>query len=200
MTVLILGAVFLAALLNSLTPGPSIFLVVARTSAAGLTAGIVVTAGVVSAQMIYLAVAGLVIAFTIPVSDQLLSGVRLGGAALLVHMAWRLLAATPDTAEVPKVAQGDYFHGVLVGFANPFNLVFMFGVLPQVVPAHGLSLVDGAWIASTVLVASAVPKIAMVAVTCCIGRTAVMTPWVTRGAAVAFLAYAAMAVVNSVGA
>lgn len=197
----ILGAVFSAAVLNSLAPGPSIFLVLARTSTAGLIPGLVVTAGVLSAQMSYLAIAGAVLAYAIPLSEHLFTALRLGGAVLLTYIAWTLLAKPRDDPRLPPASrvQSDFFKGVMVGLANPFNLVFMFGVLPQVIPAAGLSPLDAAWIAVTVLVALAVPKIVLVFLASRLRRSAgLTTPWVSRAAALALLAYAAMAVAQSV--
>jgi threonine/homoserine/homoserine lactone efflux protein len=198
---LILGAVFSAAVLNSLAPGPSMFLVLARASTAGLTAGFFAMAGVLSAQLFYLAVAGAVLIYAIPMSEPILTGLRLFGAVLLVYMAWCLIAKPCGDPEGPQadVVLHDYVHGVIVGVANPFNLVFMFGLLPQVVPAQGLAILDVVWISVTVLGASALPKIGLVVIASRIRRsTGITTPWVSRAAGLVLLAYAAMAVVGSV--
>lgn len=199
----ILGAVFSAAILNSLAPGPSMFLVLARASTAGLTAGLVASAGVVSAQMIYLMVAGAVLILAIPLSEGLFIGLRLVGAVLLVYMAWRLLADARGDPSVPapRVKRGDFFHGVLVGLANPFNMIFMFAVLPQVLPAAGLTMTDGALVAMAVFLASALPKIILVIVADGLGRTNWLPRfWLNQAAAFALLTYAAIAVVNSIAA
>ncbi|NJS38230.1 MAG: LysE family transporter [Rhodobacteraceae bacterium] len=199
----ILGAVFSAAILNNLAPGPSMFLVLARASKAGLTAGLVASAGVVLAQMIYLMVAGAVLILAIPLSESLFSGLRLFGAVLLVYMAWRLLAdARGDpSGPAPRAERGDFFHGVLVGLANPFNMIFMFAVLPQVLPAVGLTMTDGALVAVAIFLASALPKIILVIVADGLGRTNWLPRfWLNMAAAFALLTYAVMAVVNSIAA
>lgn len=203
MNSLILAAVFSAALLNSLAPGPSTFLVLARASTAGLVAGFAVTAGVVSAQMIHLAVAGLILVLALPLSDHALTGLQLGGAALLIYMAWRLLGESRDdpTLSSDQVVRSDYRHGAMVGLANPFNLIFMFGLLPQMLPAADLSSLDAVWITLIVLFASVVPKVVLVLIASSFSKAnRLAAPWISRAAGLGFLAYAAVAVAKAVSA
>jgi threonine/homoserine/homoserine lactone efflux protein len=198
-TSLILTALFSAAILNSLIPGPGMVLLVARAGSGGVMPGLLVTAGLVSAQAIHLGVAGAILAFAIPLSDDLFVGLRLGGAALLVWMAWRTLMREPKARTSAAERCGDYIDGILVGLCNPFNLVFMFGLLPQVLPATEISAPEVVWIGMTVLSASLLPKLVIVGVVNRIaGPTGVTAPWISRAAAVALLAYAAMAVAGSV--
>ncbi|GAA2334056.1 LysE family translocator [Streptomyces violaceusniger] len=130
-------------LLVIVIPGPSVLFVVGRALAYGRrTALETVLGNVVGSYLLVIAVAwGL--GALVESSAAVFTGVKLAGAAYLVHLgvqAFRhrrdMRVTDPDTEAPARARRGDLrtiLDGIFVGVTNPKGIVFFAAVLPQFV-------------------------------------------------------------------
>lgn len=206
MTQFTFAALLVSSLLNSLAPGPCMLLVVARATVAGLNAGFAVIAGVLTAITAYMILAWLMLAFAVRLPDAGYLGIRAVGVGLLVYLSWQMVAASTErpAGHSPTGANfgRDYLGGLLVGFSSPFNLIYMFGILPQIIPPTGVQLHEGALIFLTVLLGTALPKsIATIAAARLghvrdVDRARVTGRWVNRMSALVMITFAGLGAIQ----
>ncbi len=135
--------VMAATALNSAMPGPCMILIAARTAQGGGRSGLFASLGIAVAQLLYALVALALLTLALNLPEAVQTAIRLGGALVLLVLAMRMLApARPaeNKASGGLQAHGDMAMGIAVGLSSPFNLVFMFSVLPQFV--SGATLLD----------------------------------------------------------
>lgn len=206
MTQFTLAALFVSSLLNSLAPGPCILMVATRAMIAGAAAGFAVVAGVLTAISVYMAMAWAMLTFAVNLPDIFHLGIRVVGIGLLMYLSLRMFAQNPTgtTGQTPvRVLNGqDYRAGLLVGFSSPFNLIYMFGVLPQIVPASGVSFAEGGLIFGAVIVGTALPKFILTIAAARLGhfrdadRAGVTGRWVSRVSALVMVTFAGIGAVQ----
>ena len=151
------AAFFVFALVAAITPGPSNVLLTATGAAVGVTRGLGVLFGVSAgmASMMFLAAVGLGGA----VADHagIMAGIRYGGAALLLWLAWKIASAGPGGRQAPAARVG-YFDAAALQWVNPKSwLVSTGAVATYLDPAPGGALLQGACLA-LVFVAAALPS------------------------------------------
>jgi threonine/homoserine/homoserine lactone efflux protein len=136
-------AVFLAAaLVLSLTPGPAVLFIIARSVHYGRGTGIASAIGVGIGSLLQVCLAALGVSALLLASATAYTLLKWLGAAYLVYLGTRALLdrrpqCVPDTEPPPvgrfKVLQA----GVLVNLLNPKTALFFLSFLPQfVVPGH----------------------------------------------------------------
>jgi len=157
---LALAALFIASMINAAIPGPCILLTIGRSARNGLSSGLRVSAGIIFGDLVLVTVAILTLLGLLTVSLAALTAMKWIGVATLVWLAAGMIRPRPQ-ATVELSAQrladvGDLVSGAMVGLSSPFNLVFVLALLPQFVPATGLSadtalLLGGAFLAGALL-------------------------------------------------
>jgi threonine/homoserine/homoserine lactone efflux protein len=139
-TTLLLFAV--ATFLLTVSPGPGVLYVTARSIAQGRLAGFVSAFGIESGEVIWLVATATGVAALLEASEQALGFLRFAGAAYLIYLGvqrWREVdhIETPTRAILPKL----YAQGVVTQVVNPKVAVFFVAFLPQFLdPSRPLAL------------------------------------------------------------
>lgn len=118
------------------TPGQDTALTVRNTLASGRQAGIRTAAGVVCGQAVWVLAASVGVAALLVASEPAFIALKLAGAAYLVYLGCRsLAAAVRGHREVAgaggRVGGGELRQGLLSNLANPKMAVFFSSLLPQ---------------------------------------------------------------------
>lgn len=146
MTLDALWALFAASLLHSLLPGPAMLLTATRAAQSGPLQGCLSMAGILCARVLVGAAALAVLAGILSLPPGSLALLKLLSAAILLLIALRLCQARPVCATRQTGAAGawqSYLEALLMGLANPLNLVFCLALLPQVLPLRHLTPAGG---------------------------------------------------------
>jgi len=128
------AALFLAALVLAVTPGPGIAYVVARTAAGGRAEGLASCAGTGLGGMLHVGAAALGLSLLLAQSAAAFSVIKYVGAAYLVYLGIRLLVSRPAHARTRSVASGArraLLEGILVEALNVKTALFFLAFLPQ---------------------------------------------------------------------
>lgn len=141
-------AVFAAAYLAVLlVPGPNALALVARVLVRGTGGSAAFIAGVVTASLIWFAVAVAGLATLAAAFSGVFLLIRYAGAAWLGWLAWKLWHAPPrrlDAADAPgATAEGTrrlFLAGLAMNLGNPKAAVFFLALLPAVVELQALTL------------------------------------------------------------
>jgi threonine/homoserine/homoserine lactone efflux protein len=95
-----------------------------------------------SAQVLYAVVALVLLTLALTISETVQTIIRFAGAGILLALALRMLLQTVPSMSPQDAAQAhpasDGLLGLGVGLSSPFNLVFMFSILPQFVSPEAL--------------------------------------------------------------
>ena len=118
------------------TPGQDTALTVRNTLTGGRRAGIRTAAGVVCGQAVWAAAASIGVAALLVASEPAFVALRLAGAAYLIYLGCRALAAAMRRHDDivrgrPAVAGREWRQGLLSNLANPKMAVFFSSLLPQ---------------------------------------------------------------------
>jgi threonine/homoserine/homoserine lactone efflux protein len=199
MDVSALLAVIIGTAVNSAMPGPCMILIAARTAQSGSAAGLRTSLGIAAAQLLYAVVALVLLSLALTISDSVESIIRFAGAGILVALALQML-----TQKIPSHARQEASHarpasdillGLGVGLSSPFNLVFMFSILPQFVSRDALVDPTIAILLPAILMATMGPMIGTIWVASgarLLGQW--FTPVLVRGGAFVLLALACMSI------
>ena len=122
----------LATFLLTVTPGPGVLYVTARSLSQGRRAGFASMFGIESGEVVWLAAAATGVAAVLSVSTQALDVLRFAGAAYLIYLGvqrWRELdrPATPAPARLGRI----FAQGFVTQLVNPKVAVFFIAFLPQ---------------------------------------------------------------------
>jgi threonine/homoserine/homoserine lactone efflux protein len=127
-------AVFLAASAALIvTPGPAVLYVVARGASQGRRAGIVSMLGIGLGNAVHALAATLGLAAVLSSSPRAFAAVRYAGAAYLVWLGLRKLAAPEPEGEAkaPDPGARVFRDAVVVAVTNPKTALFFLAFLPQ---------------------------------------------------------------------
>ena len=195
-----------ASLALTLTPGPAVLFIVARTVAHGRAAGLASVLGVALGNLGNAVGAALGLALLFAVSSTAFTVVKFAGAAYLVWMGlkmWREAGRKVDTGGMPAVTAQRlplvFRDGFVVALLNPKTALFFAAFLPQFLtqPEHAMaqSLLLGALFAALaaatdvlyVLLAAAVaPRLHGAAGARQLGQRAAGTAFIGLGVLTAF--------------
>lgn len=124
-----IGMFFLA-----LSPGPGLATILSRALASGPRAGLAVTAGLVIADFLFIAVAMAGLTAIAETFGPLFQAVKYGGALYLMWLGWRAFRGkVAPIAVAPRGGQGpfkDIGLGFLVTLGNPKAILFYGALLP----------------------------------------------------------------------
>lgn len=122
----------LATFLLTISPGPGVLYVGARTLAQGRAAGFASMLGIEAGEVVWLAAAATGVAALLSASTAALDLLRWGGAAYLVYLGvqrWRRAEKPPA---VERAALGRVFaQGTITQLLNPKVSIFFVAFLPQ---------------------------------------------------------------------
>lgn len=156
-----LAAMFIAVAINAIIPGPIIVVTCTRAIRCGAWAGLCIVFGVLFADLIWLAIAWYVLTFALALSQEIFQAMKVFGTVLVLGMAFQSLYSSIPTEKpllVSSHSNGRHFAtGLALGLACPFSMVFMLGVLPQLIPITEITMLSGAVVAVTMTAATAVP-------------------------------------------
>lgn len=197
---IVLFALFAAAALNAVVPGPGMVLAVSRSAAAGSSAGLWITLGMLLATLILMFVTWAVLFGVFSLSVVLFDYLELAGLALLAAIAVLLLRAGPVPLTIaPPLAQpsgrralGDLAGGLATGLSSPVHLLFLLAMLPQFVDIGRIETADVVLVTLGILLITAVPMVGVSFLAAGAGR---LLPryhrWISRVGGLAILGFAA---------
>ncbi len=140
MDMITLSAIVLASAINAAMPGPCIALTIGRSARDGAPAGMLVTTGVVAANLVLTSVALSVMLGVLAISQSAFIAMKWIGVTALIVLALRILAdrggREPGSSVMDAHWLGDLGAGLTVGLSSPFNLIFLLALLPQLAPAQ----------------------------------------------------------------
>lgn len=122
----------LATFLLTVSPGPGVLYVVARSLSQGRTAGFASMFGIESGEVVWLAATATGLAALLATSVSALTFLRFAGAAYLIYLGvqrWRSaeVFAAPAPARIATI----FAQGVITQILNPKVAVFFIAFLPQ---------------------------------------------------------------------
>lgn len=157
-------SVMSATAINSAMPGPCMVLIATRAALYGRQAGLRVSLGVAAAQLTYVFVALGMLALAWAISETAHAAMRVVGATVLVALGvqmFRQAALTGDAQRMPSRRPGsDFLVGLCIGLSSPFNLIFMFAILPQFVSPQSLLRPDLGILIVGIFIATMGPMVA----------------------------------------
>jgi homoserine/homoserine lactone efflux protein len=140
MSLELFAAYLVACFVIVIVPGPTVTLIVANSLRYGPQAGLLNVAGTQLGIAIVIAIVGIGLTSAIEALGHWFEWLRLLGAAYLVWLGWRMIAAS-DGLEVqsgPAPARSGFFtQGLLVAVSNPKTLLFFGAFFPQFIDARG---------------------------------------------------------------
>ena len=135
--------VAVASLALTLTPGPAVFYIVARSVEGGCPAGLVSALGVAAGGLFHILFAAVGLSAILASSAAAFSAVKWLGAAYLIWLGLsRLVGSDPHAGETAALETRSlarvFWQGVIVDVLNPKVALFFLAFLPQFVePAAG---------------------------------------------------------------
>lgn len=136
-----------ASLALTLTPGPAVVYIVARTVAQGRTYGVVSVLGVALGNFANAVGAALGLAALFAVSAAAFTVVKWAGAAYLVYLGIQMWCQPPLRSGQPQLASAKplrqvFRDGFVVAMLNPKTTLFFAAFLPQFLDSHAIPLVQ----------------------------------------------------------
>jgi threonine/homoserine/homoserine lactone efflux protein len=116
----------------TVSPGPGVLYVVARSVSQGRSAGFASMFGIEAGEVVWIAAAATGVAALLAASESALAVLRYAGAAYLIYLGvqrWREVEqpATPKRAPLPAV----FAQGMVTQLVNPKVAIFFVALLPQ---------------------------------------------------------------------
>lgn len=133
----------LAEFVFCLTPGPAVFLTVSQSIRHGLTAGLVVAAGVVTTNIFYFVLSAFGVGAALAGSPAVFDALKYCGAAYLAYVAfdtfrtlWKsrghaITAFSPMPTTRMKTLRSGFLQAVLMQASNVKNIVIFVAIIPQ---------------------------------------------------------------------
>jgi threonine/homoserine/homoserine lactone efflux protein len=165
-----LAAFVLTCTIVEVTPGPNMAYLAALSLSRGLAIGLAAVAGVALGLSVYGIAAALGLAAVIESSAFLYEGLRWGGVAYLLWLAWEAWATagdiSPDEASAESHALASAFRrGLVTNLLNPKAAVFYIAVLPEFVDLAAGRIVAQTLVLSAIYVAIATAIHALIVLT-----------------------------------
>lgn len=130
----------LAELVLSMTPGPSVFLVIAQSIKQGFWSGVRVGMGIMVANTVFFILSMLGVGAVLATSPQLFNTMKIVGAAYLAYIALRSLWALRTSSEynntelnqaMKRSSHGDFTLGFVTNITNIKTIVIFVSIVPQ---------------------------------------------------------------------
>ncbi|KZN49752.1 LysE family translocator [Pseudoalteromonas luteoviolacea] len=123
--------------LLSITPGPSILYIAARSISQGPSAGVSAASGMAIGSFIYVVATVLGLATIFKYSPIAYTGLKIAGAFYLVYLGWQYFKPAEQTAGSPLLNKKNNLaimkQSLVVELTNPKTALFFLAFLPQFV-------------------------------------------------------------------
>ncbi|BFM49363.1 LysE family translocator [Marinomonas sp. THO17] len=130
-------AFFVAIFIFSITPGPGVFAIIARSMTQGARASVSLCLGMTVVDIMYLLMACFGLAVIAQTMEGLFITIRYLGAAYLIYLGWKMWSApvVTKTKEVtlPKSSKQEmasFVQGFMIAVSNPKVILFYIAFLP----------------------------------------------------------------------
>ncbi|MCB5160883.1 LysE family translocator [Marinomonas algarum] len=138
---------FLAIFIFSITPGPGVFAILARSMTKGVGASVSLSVGMVCSDIVYLVMACFGLAAIASSWEVLFLVIRYAGATYLIYLGWKMWTApvSPASVEKEKGAKTDiasFIQGFMISASNPKVILFYVAFLPTFMDLTVLSAGD----------------------------------------------------------
>jgi threonine/homoserine/homoserine lactone efflux protein len=139
---------FLAIFVFSVTPGPGVFAILARSMSRGARASISLSAGMVLSDIVYLVMACYGLAAIAAAWENVFLGIRYAGAAYLLYLGWKMWVSPVATAtsetDTPEATNqvASFIQGFMISASNPKVILFYVAFLPTFMDLTVLSSFD----------------------------------------------------------
>ncbi|ADZ92508.1 LysE family translocator [Marinomonas mediterranea] len=139
----------IAVFIFSITPGPGVFAIIARSMAFGARSAIPLSAGMALGDIAYLIMACFGLATIATRWEEVFLAIRFIGAAYLIYLGWKMWTSSSqsiDNEQKASTSREPMFKGMLQGFAisssNPKVVLFYIAFLPTFLDVTALSAQD----------------------------------------------------------
>lgn len=130
-----------AAAANSAAPGPCIVVTCSRAATEGLWSGLRVSLGSAKSLSILLGVTWAMIFGVWSISDETWQALQIAGLGMLALSMFATRSGADTSAPViARLWTSEWAIGLIVGLSSPWNLMFMFALLPQFVNVGSLDI------------------------------------------------------------
>lgn len=124
----------LAMLVLAASPGPGVFATVSRAMVSGFRPALMLIAGIVAGDLIYLMFAVMGLSAVAQTFGGLFTVIKICSGAYLIWLGIRIFFSNPsdgfDTSCETKPNSGNFFSGLLITLSNPKVILFYCGFLP----------------------------------------------------------------------
>ncbi|RXJ72206.1 threonine transporter RhtB [Veronia nyctiphanis] len=139
-------ALFIAMLLSAAIPGPSVLAVVSRSMASGKVNGLLVVAGVLVADYIFIFLALSGLSAIADVLGEFASFIKFVGISYLFWLAFVTWNSNPiptdKASNSDKQRHSSFFAGLLMTLANPKAILFYMGFFPAFINIESIGIFD----------------------------------------------------------
>ncbi|KID58813.1 hypothetical protein JF50_02860 [Pseudoalteromonas luteoviolacea] len=136
----VLVAFSVVCFLLSITPGPSILYIMARSISQGPIAGVSAASGMAIGSFVYVVATVLGLATIFKYSPIAYTGLKMAGAMYLVYIGWQYFKPAEQTADSPSLSKKNNFaimkQSLVVELTNPKTALFFLAFLPQFVSSE----------------------------------------------------------------
>jgi threonine/homoserine/homoserine lactone efflux protein len=137
---------FLAIFIFSITPGPGIFAILARSMTKGVRACISLSLGMVLSDIIYLVMACYGLAAIASTWESAFLVIRYAGAAYLIYLGWKMwtssVSSSPTDIGASSSEMASFIQGFMISASNPKVILFYVAFLPTFMDLTALGGVD----------------------------------------------------------
>ncbi|MBQ4810208.1 threonine transporter RhtB [Pseudoalteromonas luteoviolacea] len=137
----ILAAFSVVCFLLSITPGPSILYIMARSISQGPSAGVSAASGMAIGSFVYVIATVLGLAAIFKYSPIAYTGLKIAGAVYLVYLGWQYFKPKEQAESNPSLTKANNFaimkQSFVVELTNPKTALFFLAFLPQFVTNEG---------------------------------------------------------------
>lgn len=128
---------FIAIFIFSITPGPGVFAIIARSMTKGARSSVALCAGMAVSDIVYLIMACFGLAAIATTWEEVFLAIRYAGAAYLIYLGWKMWHSTSvgigDQAaagNASKEGVASFIQGFMISASNPKVILFYVAFLP----------------------------------------------------------------------
>lgn len=139
---------FIAIFIFSITPGPGIFAILARSISRGARASFSLSLGMVISDIVYLVMACYGLAAIASAWEEVFLIIRYAGAAYLIYLGWKMWISPVSTMSSGDNLQdvnneiASFIQGFMISASNPKVILFYVAFLPTFMDLTVLSAAD----------------------------------------------------------
>ena len=163
MTLTSIAAMFSAMVVLAVMPDASAMAVAARSLSSGFKQGVIVIAGIVTGDLIFILIAVFGLAAIAEYMESLFVLIKYIGAAILIVMGVMLYRVKPEVTEfdglVETSSKANFSCGLFITLADPKAILFYLGFLPAFIDLSHANILDIVIVLSTAIAALCCTKL-----------------------------------------